>query len=138
MLHVKAVREGDNKEMSDADTVTNGKPTTVHVGPEIICDNVDTINTKSTYICFSCNKKSPIILMISNTFSFVFGTLLDSVCCCISSISQRALITLVLTVAVVGTITGGLVGRFKIKTFCRYFLYTGMKGFDGAFLMDLA
>ena len=102
-----SLTESDNEDLK---TVTNDQSTSVHIGPEINCDSVDNINTTSTFACFSCNKRNPVILTISNTFSFIFGSILDNICCCISSTSQRVLVTAVLTVVVVGTTTGGLVG----------------------------
>ena len=103
-----SLAESDNEDLK---SVKNGQSTSVHIGPEINCDSVDIINNESTFVCFSCSKMNPVILTISNTFSFIFGSFLDNICCCISSISQRVLLTAVLTVVVVGTTTGGLVGR---------------------------
>ena len=102
-------KDSDNEDLK---TATKDQPTTVHVGPEINCASVDTINTSSTIVCFSCNKRNPIILTISNTFSFLFGSILDNICCCISSVSQRVLVTAVVTVVVVGTATGGILGIY--------------------------
>ena len=90
-------------------TVNDGVETTsVHVGPQIICDNVETINTENKLICLSCKKRNPIILTISNTFSFVFGAFLDNICCCLTSVSKRAMVTALVTILVVGATTGGL------------------------------
>ena len=83
----------------------------LHIGPDVVCDSVETINIKNHFVCFSCDKRNPVILTLSNIFSFVFGFLLDNICCCITSLSQRALITAVLTVFVVTVTTGGLIGR---------------------------
>ena len=91
---------------NDKDTATS-----LHIGPDVICDSVETINIKNHFVCFSCDKRNPVILTLSNIFSFVFGSFLDSICCCITSLSQRALITAVLTVLVVSAITAGLIGR---------------------------
>ena len=86
----------------------------INVGPEINCDNVDRIQTKDHYICFNCNKKNPVVLTMSNTFSFVFGTLLDNMYCCITSASQRALMAAVLSVILLGAATtGGIVGKYQ-------------------------
>ena len=100
------------KNNEDSKAVRNNDQSmNIHVGPEINCDSVDTINTKSTFVFFSCNTNNPIILIISNTFSFIFGALLDNICCCITSVSQRVLVTAFLTVIVIGATTGGLVGE---------------------------
>ena len=99
-----------NKNMQN---VTNVQLTSVHAGPRINCDSVDTINTKNHFTCFNCDKKNPIILTMSNTFSFVFGAFLDNICCCLHSVSQRAMMTAVLTILVVGGTTGGIVGKFR-------------------------
>ena len=86
----------------------------INVGPEINCDNVDTVNNKNNFICFKCNKNNShnsVLLTMSNTISFVFGAFLDSMCCCLTSMSQKALLTAVLTVIVVGAATGGILGK---------------------------
>ena len=86
------------------------KSTNVTIGPVINCDNVDTINTNNHFVLLNCNEKNPFVIILSNTFSFVFGTLLDNICCCITSVSQRALMTAFLTLLVVGSTTGGIIG----------------------------
>ena len=91
--------------------VTKDTSTSVNIGPEINCDSVDTVNTKNNFICFNCNKKNPALLTLSNTISFISGALLDNICCCITSVHQRALATAVLTVVVLGVTAGGLAGK---------------------------
>ena len=103
-----SLTESDNEDLK---TVTNDQSTSVHIGPEINCDSVDNINTTSTFACFSCNKRNPVILTISNTFSYIFGSLLDNICCCISSTSKRALVTAAFIVVAVGASIGCLVGK---------------------------
>ena len=112
---VKCSKDNKNSvvlcDNSDRTEVKDEMSISVNVGPEINCDNIETVKTKDNYICFSCNKRNPFLLTISNTISFVFGTFLDNICCCISSTTQRALATAVLTLVVVGGTTGGIVGR---------------------------
>lgn len=81
---------------------------TVNDGVETTSVHVETINTENKLICLSCNKRNPIILTISNTFSFVFGAFLDNICCCLTSVSKRAMVTALVTILVVGATTGGL------------------------------
>ena len=115
MIEKKSDSKKNTKILPDANTAdcfkkTNDTSTSINVGPEINCDSVDRINTQNSYVCLNCNKRNPVVLTIINTFSFVFGTLLDNICCCISSVSQRALMTAVFTVVVVGASTGGILG----------------------------
>ena len=88
----------------------------VTIGPVIHCENVDNISTKNKYICIRCDKRNPVILTLSNTFSFIFGVFLDNTCCCIKSVSQRALMTTVLTVVVAGAL-GGIVGMDRLISY---------------------
>ena len=92
--------------------VTDDQMISLHVGPELNCEQVDSINTKNKFTCLNCNTKNPVILTISNTFSFVFGAFLENICCCVSSVSQRAIMTAVLTIVLVGGTTGGIVGIY--------------------------
>ena len=93
----------------------DGQSAEIKVGPDINCGNVDTIITNDYFICLNFNKKITIVaLAISNTITFVFGTFLDKICCCIPSESQKALLMVVLALIVVGATTGGFVGRFQL------------------------
>ena len=91
--------------------VVNDDNANVIIGPVINCDNINNLNNKSYFVFLNCNEKNPVVLTLSNTLSFVFGTLLDNICCCISSVSQRAMMTALLTLLVVGSITGGILGN---------------------------
>ena len=106
--------------MKDMDSEKKCKKT-LQIGPEINCDDVENIHIKNTYVCLSCNKRNPVILTISNTFSFIFGSLLDNICCCITSTSKRALVTAAFIVVVVAASIGCLVGKLCLcvwNTFC--------------------
>ena len=89
----------------------------ITIGPVIHCENVDNISTKNKYICIRCDKRNPVILTLSITFSFIFGAFLDNICCCIKSTSQRALLTAFLTVVVAGVLTGGIVGKNRLISY---------------------
>ena len=104
---------GDSTE--NFEISADGQSAYIKVGPDINCGNVDTIITKDYFICLNFNKKITIVaLAISNTITFVFGTFLDKICCCIPSESQKALLMVVLALIVVGATTGGFVGRFQL------------------------
>ena len=98
---------GDNT----ASLPTYNKSALINLGLQINVDNVDTINTKNNFICLNCNKKNPMILAISNTFTFVLGSFLDKLCCCATSVTPKALLVLVSALLVVGATIGGVLGK---------------------------
>ena len=105
----------------------NDHSTTIHVGPEVDCNEVDNINVRNAYICCTCHKKNPVILTTSNTCSFEFGALLENICCCISSASERPIVIIVLIIMAIGTTIGGLLGMFWTFLNSSYFLFFSKK-----------
>ena len=107
----KDTAKEDKEEMIKA-SEDKLKSVTVKIGPMINCDEVDAIITKNNYVCISCNKKNPKLIIISSTGGVVFGSFLGNSCCCISTVSKTTVLTtvafaLLAFAAVIGGILAG-------------------------------
>ena len=106
-----------------------GAKQSIQIGPEVICDDVNTIHTNDLFTCCKCTKKvdskiemtkckyitqNSIGLTVTNTISFAFGSFIENICCCITCAGKKGLIIKILVLSLILVLaTSGIVGNVK-------------------------